>query len=65
METILDSGEVGINAADESEITAIQVPLTRSRWGHYFTTSNANGQDGVVSLLIERGDNSHHDCYDQ
>ena len=25
--TILDSGEVGINAADESEITAIQVSI--------------------------------------
>ena len=29
MEAILDSGEVGINAADESEITAIQVPINK------------------------------------
>ena len=30
MATILDSGEVGINAADESEITAIQVSIFES-----------------------------------
>ena len=43
MAAILDSGEVGINAADESEITAIQVSpeITAAR---FFGSINKPGK---------------------
>jgi len=41
---ILDTGEVGVNAADELEITAIQVAA-------------ANNQDQVIDLLVAHGAN--------
>ena len=44
---ILDSGEVGINAADEREITVLHVAA-------------ANSQEEVVSLLVARGASLEH-----
>ena len=47
--TILDSGEVGINAADESEITAIQVSIYE-----YMSTT-----------MSMRADNTHREILKQ
>ena len=47
VEKILESGEVGINAADENEITAIQVAV-------------ANCQEKIVKLLISQGGKIDH-----
>ena len=49
MTTILDSGEVGINAADESEITAIQVSIYE-----YMSTT-----------MSMRADNTHREILKQ
>ena len=44
---ILQSGEVGVNSADEAEISGLQVAA-------------ANGQTEIVSLLVARGANIDH-----
>ena len=48
VETILQSGEVGVNSADEGEISGLQVAA-------------ANGQTEIVSLLVSRGANIEHE----
>ena len=45
--TILQSGEVGVNSADEAEISGLQVAA-------------ANGHIEIVSELLARGANTEH-----
>ena len=45
--TILQSGEVGVNSADEAEISGLQVAA-------------ANGHTEIVSELLSRGANTEH-----
>ena len=47
VDRIIESGEVGINAADENEITAIQV-------------ASANCQEKIVKMLIAKGAKVDH-----
>ena len=47
VQVILQSGEVGVNSADEGEISGLQVAA-------------ANGHTEVVEVLVSRGANTDH-----